>query len=121
MTRDKTLTKHEKHAKLVKDILTTCGALECCRIWKNDTGMAMSLDGARHLRYGLKGSADIIGIGQGGIFIAIECKTGSAVQNKRQIAFQEMIEKFGGIYLLAHEDDACIVKDMLTYLCGRKK
>lgn len=95
------MNQSEIHSDLVKRILAECGALAFCRLWKNDTGMAISMDGARKLRYGLKGSADILGIGNGGRFIAIECKTGSARLKAHQENFRLMIEKFGGIHITA--------------------
>ena len=47
------------------------------------------------------GSADISGIVKGGIRLEIECKTGLARQTKEQELFQHMIERLGGIYILA--------------------
>lgn len=70
------------------------------RIWESATGMARSMDGQRIVRYGLKGQADLTGITDEGRFLAVEIKTGSARQSKTQKAFQNMIEKNNGIYLL---------------------
>ena len=74
-------------------------------MWKNATGTARSHDGRRVIKFGLEGSSDIFGITSDGRFLAIECKTGKAVQNKRQIAFEKMVTFFGGRYILARTID----------------
>lgn len=96
------MDRYAEHQKLVNDILREYGALPGVRIWKNSTGTARSHDGQRVISFGLKGSADIMGIiAPAGRFLAIEVKTGSAKQNKNQLAFARMIEKMGGIYVVA--------------------
>jgi hypothetical protein len=92
--------KNTEHEKLVRDILVTFGSGHGLRIWKNNTG-AVKIDD-RFLSFGLKGSADILGIiGGQGKFLAIEVKTGRGRQTKEQKAFQKMIETHGGLYILA--------------------
>ncbi len=86
-----------EHQKLVHEILLKIGTT--VRVWKNATGVARF--GKRTVAFGLKGSADIIGLLPGGRFLAIEVKTGNAKQNKDQKNFQIMIEKMGGLYILA--------------------
>jgi hypothetical protein len=54
--------------------------------------------GNRFQVYGLKGSADIIGMTSNGTFVAVEIKTGKAVQNKHQLAFEKAVKKRFGIY-----------------------
>lgn len=88
------------HAETIKQILALCGSLPFCRIWPNNTGAVASADKKRFIRYGLKGSADISGILEGGRRLEIEVKTGEAKQSCRQVDFQRMIEKFGGVYIL---------------------
>lgn len=101
----------EAHNKLINEILLTFGAGPNLRIWKNDVGVGRSLNGDRVLRWGLKGSSDIIGIGFGGKFIAIEVKTGKAKQSEQQKNFQNMINKMGGVYILARS-----IEDVMTGL-----
>lgn len=72
-------------------------------MWKNATGVAER--GGRVIRYGLKGSADILGIVAPGRFLAIEVKTGSAVQTAEQKAFEAVISGMGGLYVLARAAD----------------
>lgn len=98
------MSQSAAHNKLVGEILLDCGADPRWRIWRNNTGAGLSIDGKRHVRFGLEGSADIIGLktidGEYffGVFVAMEVKTGKAVQSKEQKAFQQMIVKFGGEY-----------------------
>lgn len=85
------------HEKLVKQCLlelTTAGYLA----WKVNTGVIKT--DTRYQVYGLKGGSDIMGISPDGQFIGCECKTGKAVQNKAQKAFQKAVEKRDGIYII---------------------
>lgn len=60
--------------------------------------------GERVYWFGTKGAPDVIAV-IGGIYIGIECKTGKSVQTKDQRAFQEALQKAGGIYLLVRSID----------------
>lgn len=72
--------------------------------WRNNSGAFV---GERHgkkrfFRFGLKGSADIIGlVPPDGKFIAIEVKSKNGNQSPDQRLFQEQIEQNGGIFVLA--------------------
>lgn len=102
----------EAHENLVKDILATFGHGPNFRIWKNNTGTGRSHTGNRFLSWGLYGSADIIGVGLGGRFIGIECKTGKSPQKAQQKAFQKMVQDMGGIYIVARSIND--VRDMIN-------
>lgn len=76
--------------------------------WRNNTGAQKIDNGSskRFVRYGLPGSADIIGVHKGR-FIAIEVKSQRGRQSDNQRQFQRSIEDAGGIYILAFSvDDA---------------
>lgn len=90
------------------EILIAFGSGYDLRIWPNNTG-ALQV-GERFVRFGLKGSADILGIARGGIMLAIEVKTGSGKQTTQQLAFQRMVEHYGGIYVLARSITDVAVK-----------
>lgn len=90
------------HAATVSEILALCGARQDCRIWGNNSGVARGLTGNGIVRFGLRGSADIIGLTCDGLFLALEVKTGSGRQRPEQRAFEAMITKFGGRYALVH-------------------
>ena len=85
-----------EHQKVVKLCLLKMTS-KFCRVWANNTGMIKTED--RVVRFGLKGSSDIIGIYKG-LFLGIEVKTGNAVQSKDQKFFEGMITDMGGIYIL---------------------
>ena len=106
--KESLMDRTKAHEKLVNQCLlelTTDGFL----CWKNSTGAVKTSD--RYQRYGLKGSSDILAVAAGGMFWAIEIKTGKAVQNKAQKAFQKAVELRGGIYLLIHS-----LEELRSYL-----
>lgn len=72
-------------------------------------GLAKPIGSDRLVLFGLKGEADIQGILMGGRAIAIEVKTGTGSLTPEQIAFKNMWEKFGGLYIEARS-----VEDVLT-------
>ncbi len=88
-----------EHTALVNEILATFGSRRDLTLWKNASG-AVKI-GDRFLRYGLKGSPDIIGIADGGRFIGIEVKTGKARQTPEQKLFEAMVFRRRGLYILA--------------------
>lgn len=72
--------------------------------WRNNIGavIAESKGKKRFFRYGLKGSADIIGvIPPKGQLVCIEVKAPRSYQSLEQKEFQKEIERHGGIYILA--------------------
>lgn len=98
----------KSHTGLVADVLLAIGSRPDVRVWKNATGVAKIDD--RVIRFGLKGSADIIGIlAPSGRFLAIECKVGRDSQRPEQKNFQAMISLMGGLYILARSVDGVLV------------
>lgn len=98
---------------ILADILLAIGNRQDLRVWRNNSGALKDAQG--HLiRFGLPGSADILGILKPtGRFLAIECKTEIGKQSDLQKAFQRMIESHGGLYILARS-----VGDVLSNLPG---
>ncbi len=85
--------------------------LGCCQnltIWRNNTG-AIAV-GGRFVRFGAPGSADLLGVADGGQFIAIEVKAPRGRQSERQKAWQMMIERHGGVYVLARSVGEAVSK-----------
>lgn len=78
--------------------------------WRNNTGgiVAQTKERERFFRFGLKGSADIIGLKPGGQLVAIEVKALGKKQSPSQIEFQKSIESNGGLYVLAYSVDDVI-------------
>jgi hypothetical protein len=64
--------------------------------WRNNTG-ALRDKGGRLVRFGLKGSADVLGCYKGR-FVALETKTPEGRQSPDQVKFQKWVERAGGIY-----------------------
>ena len=71
--------------------------------WSNNTG-ALRDANDRLVRYGLKGSSDILGL-IAGRFVAVECKAGRDRQRKEQMAFERAVTNAGGVYILARSVD----------------
>ena len=59
------------------------------------------------------GVPDIVGILPGGRFLGIEVKTAKGKLSDKQAYFKEMIEKNGGLYILARsiEDVDCVLRN----------
>lgn len=95
-------SRNENHTALVKGCLHW---LELHKVdaWLNNTGALRDKTG-RPVRFGLPGSADILGMmAPWGRIIAIECKTGDGRLSPAQEAFRDMVRRNGGIYLVARE------------------
>jgi hypothetical protein len=81
------------------------------RLWRMNTGVASADEGGslklgqrpgrRVVRFGVPGQADLTGILPGGIRLEIETKTDNGRQSIDQQNYQRMIERFGGVYVLA--------------------
>ena len=68
-------------------------------IWRQNTGALKQ--NKRFIRFGIVGAADFTGIMKGKR-VEIECKAAKGKQSDNQKAFQKMIEKHSGIYILAY-------------------
>lgn len=89
--------------------LATRKDLRACRM---NTGAATHRKSGVLVRFGVPGQADIMGIlAPHGQLLAIEVKSKSGRQSSLQESFQEMVRKFGGIYILARS-----VKDVASQL-----
>ena len=68
-------------------------------VWRNNVGAAKV--GRRWLRFGLKGSSDILGVGPAGRLLAVECKTAKGVLSPEQAEFLMRVKRGGGIAIVA--------------------
>jgi len=91
------MTETEK--EIQNAIIRAFGTRTDMTIWRQNTGAARY--GRQVVRFGIPGQADLSGILDGGRRIEIECKSPTGRQTHEQAAFQRMIEKRGGIYILA--------------------
>ncbi len=84
-----------EHKKLKNQIRLKLGRRNDVVLWNNESGVAKY--GAYTVRYGVgKGGADLIGILDGGKFLALEVKTGRARCTKEQRMFLNLVDKLGG-------------------------
>jgi hypothetical protein len=70
-------------------------------LWRNSTGYTEEFSDrtmqSRGIRYGLgKGSADLVGIGPGGRFFALETKSPSGRLTPEQVKWANLVRRFGG-------------------------
>lgn len=72
--------------------------------WRNNTG-SYKTDAGHYVAYGLKGSADIIGMTSTGRFLAIEVKSSTGTLNPDQRLFRDAVMKNGGLYIVARSVD----------------
>lgn len=85
--------------QLQHEILRVFGTRPDLRIWRANVGVARI--GRRVVRFGVPGQADITGILPNGRRLEIEVKAPGGRQSEDQVNFQRMIERFGGLYVLA--------------------
>lgn len=81
------------------DILREFGTKRWLRLWRSNTGVARF--GERRVVFGVPGQADLTGILMGGRRLEIEVKSPTGKQSPEQAVYGQMIEQFGGIYILA--------------------
>ncbi len=90
---------------LVASILLRFGSRPTIRLWRANVLVAKDKTG-RVVRAGITGQADISGLRlPSGQRVEIECKTATGRQTQEQKRWQSMIERFGGIYILARRVD----------------
>lgn len=88
-------------SQILSHILIALGRDPRCFVFRNSTGALPDARG-RVVRFGLVGSADILGcLRPSGRFLAIEVKTPTGRQSDAQANFQRVITQAGGLYILA--------------------
>ena len=100
-----------KHKQLQNDIIRAFGIRGDMRLWPNAPGKVQVK--GRWMQFGVKGQADLSGILLGGRRVEIECKVLPDTQKPEQKDFQSVIERMGGLYVLAYsvEDVAIAIKE----------
>ncbi len=72
---------------------------------------AISLLLSRPIKWGVEGAGDISGLhGPHGRRIEIEIKADGDKQSEQQRAFQSMVERLGGVYILARDVEGCLME-----------
>lgn len=107
-------------------ILEAWGAHPRLRLWRANVGVGWFANGeparktdtgAYPVKFGIPGQADLSGVAAGGIRLEIECKKATGRQSDEQRNFRAMIERFGGLYVLARsiaDVDAALAKIGIT-------
>lgn len=75
--------------------------------WRQNSGSALSPDGARRIKLAPIGSADVVGVLRGR-FVEVEVKTRTGKQRPEQAAHQAAVERAGGIYIVARSAEEAI-------------
>ena len=94
-----------KEGNIISSILKY---LKCRKVkaWRNNTGARLM--GGGWVRFGMKGSPDIIGILPGGKFLGIEVKMDSGKLSLDQERFIDDINSMGGVGFVARNvKDVC--------------
>lgn len=76
--------------------------LHGCKVHRNNSGALKDATG-RWVRFGLKGSGDIVGCSPTGRYLEFECKAGKGEMSEHQIERQKLIMSTGGIYLIVRD------------------
>lgn len=89
--------------ELNAEILLAWGAHPSVRMWRANAGQAWvpAAGGMRPVQMNVPGCADLIGLILGGRFLAIETKSASDRMRESQLAFRAMVERLGGLYIVA--------------------
>ena len=88
-----------KEKRIQNEILRAFGTRRSLRLWRANVLAARM--GDRFVHAGVPGQADLTGILPDGRRVEIEVKSERGRQTKDQRNFQRMIERFGGVYVLA--------------------
>ncbi len=101
----KTNAVNLEEKKTQNDIIRTFSTRSDMRLWRANSGVAKFEDERtgkeRQVRFGIPGQADLSGIVEDGVRLEIEVKSKTGKQTIAQKNFQNMIDDFGGIYILA--------------------
>ena len=89
----------QSERQIQNEVLRAFGTKSWARLWRANVLAARM--GNRFVRAGVRGQADLTGILRGGIRLEIEIKSPTGRQSPDQRNFQQLIERFGGIYVLA--------------------
>jgi hypothetical protein len=95
------------------EILISLGSRKDVRLWRQNAGVARSMESNNVIRMGVAGCADLTGIvtiSGIGIRLEVEVKTQKGRQSDQQIRFEKMVRDRGGIYILARSVDDAILQ-----------
>jgi hypothetical protein len=87
-------------SQLVRAILLRFGSHPQLRLWRSQPLVARTRDG-RVVRALPTGHPDVTGVMYPGVAVYIEIKTKTGKRSKAQVAFCDMLVKYGARYILA--------------------
>lgn len=94
-----------RHSNFVHQLLLEINQIPNVRAWKQQVGVARSMDDDRVISFGLKGSGDITGIMRcksgSGLRLEVDAKVGLDKLRVDQRNFSLMITALGGLYIEA--------------------
>lgn len=79
--------------------------------WRNNTGAYKPEGSDRYVRYGYRGSSDILGVTMDGRIVCVECKAQFGTVSTYQRAFLDEVRTRGGIALVVRPADYSRVID----------
>ena len=102
--------KHAPESDLVRACLAYLDAVGVFA-WRNNSGATRI--GDRFIRFGRRGSADILGVLGGGRILAIECKVGRGRTTPEQDEFLSSISSRGGLAFVARSVEDVVDQIMI--------
>src|ERR1039458_2032481 len=81
-------------------VLIAVTALPGAMFWRENSGLFLTLDGRRHVRAGVDGIGDVMGVFNGRA-VAIETKTQTGRFEASQKHFRDKFTRSGGLYIVA--------------------
>jgi len=85
--------------------------LQGCLVYRMNTGASVfqNAEGPRRfVRFGIRGMADVLAFTRSGTVVWVEAKSSTGRQSDTQRVFQEEVEAFGHVYVLANSVDVVI-------------
>lgn len=101
----------KSESEIQSDVRLAVGQLRDVCIWRNNVGETTDSRGhrPRRVRYGLcVGSSDLIGIGPGGRFLALEIKVPGKRPTVEQQMFLDLVVARGGIAACVHSAEEAL-------------
>lgn len=97
--------------KAIQDgILLASGDLVYLRIWRANVGKARPIGSNRVVMFGVRGQADLTGVLACGLRVEVEVKTPIGRVSKDQRRYLEMIERMGGVAVIARSVDGFLAR-----------
>lgn len=109
-----------EESKLLAEIRVALAREPDMVLWRLSAGLSFGLDGTQYRAGMVPGASDLIGVGPGGRFIALEVKTTTGRVSDEQKMFMELVRKKGGFAAVVRSVDEALaaVRRMRCGGCG---